>query len=46
MKLAFTNKFQKQVSKIKDKRLAKEIESVDATVVQKPKSGNYPEKGL
>ncbi len=28
MKLAFTNKFQKQVSKIKDKRLAKEIESI------------------
>ena len=28
MKLEFTNKFLKQVSKIKDKKLAKEIEKV------------------
>lgn len=28
MKLAFTNKFLKQVSKLKDKKLAKEIEKV------------------
>ncbi len=28
MKLAFTNKFLKQVSKLKDKKLAKEIENV------------------
>lgn len=28
MKLAFTNKFLKQVSKLKDKKLAKEIERV------------------
>jgi mRNA interferase RelE/StbE len=28
MKLAFTNKFIKQVSKLKDKKLAKEIEKV------------------
>ena len=28
MKLAFTNKFLKQVSKLKDKKLSKEIEKI------------------